>query len=126
METAFFTMYNRLCAEKGISASAAAEKIGLSNSTVTSWKNGALPRRPTIKKVADYFGVTVDQMMGYEAIEKPSTMLGGGEEKPPAQEGKELTQTDIKLILSKLSTSELIQVIADASEELRKKGDAQI
>ena len=30
----------------------------------TSWKNGALPRMSSRKKIADYFGITVEEPMG--------------------------------------------------------------
>ena len=29
----------------------------------TSWKNGALPRMSSRKKIADYFGITVEELM---------------------------------------------------------------
>lgn len=64
MATTFYEMYRCLCQKSGKSDSAIAAEIGLSNSTVTTWKQGALPRRPTIQKVADYFGVTPEYMLG--------------------------------------------------------------
>lgn len=70
MATAFFEAYQRLCSSAGKSDNAVAAEIGLSNSTVTSWRNGAIPRRPTIKKIADYFGVGVDEAMGYFTRDK--------------------------------------------------------
>lgn len=30
----------------------------------TSWKNGALPRMSSRKKIADYFGIIVEELMG--------------------------------------------------------------
>ena len=30
----------------------------------TSWKNGALSRMSSRKKIADYFGITVEELMG--------------------------------------------------------------
>lgn len=76
MSTAFYETYRQLCQEAGKSDNAVAAEIGLSNSTVTTWKQGALPRRPTIKKVAEYFGVTMEEMMGYAGIEKAPTPEG--------------------------------------------------
>ena len=35
-----------------------------SNSMRTSGKNGALPRMSSRKKIADYFGITVEELMG--------------------------------------------------------------
>ena len=41
-----------------------AEERVFSSSMPTSWKNGALPRMSSRKKIADYFGVTVEELMG--------------------------------------------------------------
>lgn len=39
--------------------------MGLSNSTVTKWKKtGATPSGETIAKIASYFGVSVDYLLG--------------------------------------------------------------
>lgn len=73
MPTPFYEKYRQLCSELGKSDNAVAFEIGLSNSTVTTWKQGAIPRRPTIKKVADYFGISVEEMMGYSGTEKAPT-----------------------------------------------------
>jgi len=64
MSTPFYEVYRQLCKRAGKSDNAVAAEIGLSNSTVTTWRQGALPRRPTLKKVADYFGVTDEYLMG--------------------------------------------------------------
>lgn len=76
MSTPFYEKYKRLCSKHGKSDNAIAAEIGLSNSTVTTWKQGAIPRRPTIKKVADYFGISVEEMMGYSSAEKAPTQEG--------------------------------------------------
>ena len=48
----------------GKSPAAVAEELVFSNSMPTSWKNGALPRMSSRKKIADYFGITVEELMG--------------------------------------------------------------
>lgn len=61
----FYDVYCALCKSKGISLSRAADEIGLSNSTVTKWKKtGATPSGDTLSKVAAYFGVSVDDLIG--------------------------------------------------------------
>lgn len=59
----FFERVTELCQKKGISLSAAAKEIGLSNSAITYWKRGAVPKSSTVQKLADYFGVTVDYLL---------------------------------------------------------------
>lgn len=60
----FFERVTELCQKKGISLSTAAKEIGLSNSAITYWKRGAVPKASTVQKLADYFGVTVDYLLG--------------------------------------------------------------
>lgn len=60
----FFERVTELCQRKGISLSTAAREIGLSNSAITYWKRGAVPKASTVQKLADYFGVTVDYLLG--------------------------------------------------------------
>lgn len=61
----FFDIYCYLCEQKGVSKNKAATEIGLSNSTVTKWKKTkATPDSSTLSKVAKYFGVTIDFLLG--------------------------------------------------------------
>ena len=48
----------------GEKPAAVAEELVFSNPMPTSWKNGALPRMSSRKKIADYFGITVEELMG--------------------------------------------------------------
>ena len=52
------------CAKKQKSPAVVVEELGLSNSMPTSWKNGSLPQVKNRKKIADYFGITVEELMG--------------------------------------------------------------
>ena len=66
----FFDIFTDLCKEKGVSRTKAAEEIGLSNSITTKWKKtGATPGGDTLEKVAAYFGVTIDHLLGKEEKE---------------------------------------------------------
>lgn len=85
---AFYDNYVRLCAERNISPSAAALDIGIKKSNVTYWKNGRNnPSDVTLIKIADYFGVTVEELMG-KGIKKERPAEGGtlsGEDKEAAE-----------------------------------------
>nr|DAG27085.1 MAG TPA: hypothetical protein [Caudoviricetes sp.] len=67
----------------GKAESVVAKEIGRDSKTVTGWKNGAIPYNSTLKRLADYFGVTVEDLLA--------------DKKEPAGEG-ELTE-DMKEIL---------------------------
>ena len=52
----------RLCAKKGVSIWALEAAIKVGNGTIGKWKTSSA-RISTVKKVADYFGVTVDSLL---------------------------------------------------------------
>ena len=73
----FWENYLQLCNKVGKSANAVAAEIGFKSSgTVTGWKDGKMPYERNLKKIADYFGVTVDDLIGDDSAQK---------EKPTAQ-----------------------------------------
>ncbi len=58
----FWKKYYNLCLQKGISPNAAAKEMKISSGAVTEWKKGRVPQKPTLKKIADYFGVEVSAL----------------------------------------------------------------
>ena len=67
----FWTQFQLLCSKIGKSPNGVAKEIGLSSGTVTFWKNGKIPKSDTLKKLADYFNVTVDHLLGNEQPAAP-------------------------------------------------------
>ena len=79
----FYEKYLCLCNSINKSPSAVALELKIGKPSVTRWKNGATPRDATVLKIADYFGVTVTELMA-----------GVGEqEKAPAAKGEGLSVT---------------------------------
>ena len=68
----FYDNYIKLCAAHDKSPTAVSKEIGLSNAAASGWKNGKKPSAVTKQKLADYFGVTVEELTGEEQKEKPS------------------------------------------------------
>lgn len=63
----FFDIFYELCKKKGVSCKKAAEDIGLSNSITTKWKKtGATPGGDTLNRIANYFDVSADYLLGKE------------------------------------------------------------
>lgn len=60
----FWENFVRQCEKIEKYPSYVVEELGFNKSAVTSWKNGALPRVASRKKIADYFGITVEELMG--------------------------------------------------------------
>lgn len=72
----FYTNFVKLCNRKGIAPTAAAVEMGFHRSDATRWSKGAEPRRTTLEKVADYFGVSVDYLLNGER-ENPASVADG-------------------------------------------------
>jgi len=76
----FYDVYKNLCQEKGVSVTKAATEIGLSKSHPTAWKKrGLTPNGDTLNKIAEYFGVSVDRLLGnFGALDPvlPANMQG--------------------------------------------------
>ena len=69
----FYDRFKHLCDQKGISCNKAALEIGLSNATPTKWKKtGATPVGETLDKIAAYFGVSTDYLLGKETKKAPA------------------------------------------------------
>lgn len=100
----FYDKYVALCAQKGITPSAAAKAIGINKAAVSNWKyrkNG--PSDVTMQKIADYFGVPVSELT--EETKKAPT---DGEREitfddftfAMQNESKDLTEADKQILLS--------------------------
>lgn len=61
----FWTRFIELCNKAGKSPNAVAAACGVKSSgTVTGWRNGSVPRTTVLHKMADYFNVTADYLLG--------------------------------------------------------------
>ena len=66
----FYDLFCRLCEEKGVSVTRATVEMGLSRTIGSKWKRtGATPNGETLSRIAEYFGVTTDYLLGSEAPE---------------------------------------------------------
>ena len=93
----FYDLFCELCQKKGVSPTRATVEIGLSRTIGTKWKTtGATPKGETLSKIADYFGVSVDYLLGNDQKQKA----------PAEDEGR-------------FKEGELIRLDADSMEILR-------
>ena len=75
----FYDLFCTLCKEKGISPTRATIEIGLSRTIGTKWKKtAATPQGETLQKIADYFGVSVDYLLGNTDEKKESAPVSQG------------------------------------------------
>lgn len=58
-----FEKIRQLCVERKTNISEVERKCGLANATIRRWETGT-PNVDSLVKVADYFGVSVDYLLG--------------------------------------------------------------
>ena len=68
----FYDIFLQLCAEKGVKPTPVALAIGVSSAAAAKWKKGATPSGDTLQKIAEYFGVSVDYLLGNEEQKETS------------------------------------------------------
>ena len=56
----------RLCNSVGEPPTSVCQKIGLSATVFSKWNDDSIPRKATLQKFADYFGITVEELLADE------------------------------------------------------------
>lgn len=75
----FYDKFVNLCASIGKKPTPVAQELGISKGTVASWKRrGNDPTDAYLAKIANYFGVSVDELSGDTENEKKPTAQGDG------------------------------------------------
>ena len=92
-----YDIFEQLLQKYGVSAYKVAKETGVTQSTLSDWKRGrSTPKSENMKKLADYFGVSIDYLMtGKEDLQ----------EKEPQLKPKD--ERDIKTILA--NTEQLLK-----------------
>lgn len=63
----FYDRFYSLCQKAGVTPTQAARDLGIRQSTVSMWKKqGTTPKYATSQKLAKYFGVSINYLLGYE------------------------------------------------------------
>ena len=69
----FWTNLLNLCNEANTTPTAVVKELGIAAGSVTKWKNGSAPRGTTLQKLANYFSVSVEYLLGKaDQKEKPA------------------------------------------------------
>ena len=102
MENLFFTRFQNLCRRNGTTVNAVGRIVGASSGSITAWKQGTEPRPSMVLKIAEYFGVTSDYLLGLD--EKPADVLDQvdvafyGEFKELSDEDKETVRDMVRIM----------------------------
>lgn len=79
----FWNNFVNLCNNKGKSPTAVISELGISRGSVTHWRTGKVPHHNTLLKIADYFNVTVDYLLGKTDDPSPSNNESDSPERDP-------------------------------------------
>ena len=80
MANILYQRIKELCAERGISINKLESDLGVGYSSIQKWKNTTSPSMDKIIKVATYFNVSVDYLLGRTDVKTPITELLGDDD----------------------------------------------
>lgn len=65
-----YDIFEKLCEQNKVTPYRVCKETGITTATISNWKAGRyVPKQDKMKKIADYFGVTVDYLMtGKESL----------------------------------------------------------
>ncbi len=96
-----YEIFVQLCQERGVTAYQVAKEAGVDQATLTRWKAGTVkPRDSTLRKIADFFGVSLARLKG----------------ESPAPEEPELTEL-LEMLRTRSECRMLFSLAKDASPE---------
>lgn len=112
----------RLCNQKGVAPTVVCKEIGLSDAVYSKWTDESVPRRATLMKIADYFSVTVDDLLRDEKA-PPAEADEADELNEMLEELK--TRPEMKLLfsLAKGATKEDVELAVAIIERMRRQGN---
>ena len=100
----FKNNFVKLCNFVGEPPTVVCEKIGITRSAFSNWKDDSVPRRATLQKFADYFGITIDELLSDDPVQFLQ------KEKPADGEIDEAKMREMYAIYSALSPERQRQV----------------
>ena len=80
METILYQRIKELCAERGISINKLEVDLGVGLSSIQKWKSTSSPSVEKVIKVATYFDVSVDYLLGRTDIKGSASELLGDDD----------------------------------------------
>ena len=111
----------RLCNQRGVAPTVVCKEIGLSDAVYSKWTDESVPRRATLMKIADYFGVTVDDLLNEEKA-PPAEAEEADELNELLEELKTRPEMRMLFSLAKGATKEDVELAVQIIERMRRNG----
>lgn len=109
----FYQNYIALCNKIGKKPGTVAREIGFSNGATSVWKRGSVPQDANLVKIADYFQISVEELLSDDINEMKE------KEKTPAtksDEGKDnsiMNREELKRLVDRLTDQEVSDYLSD-------------
>lgn len=108
-----YDIFMQLMEEKGVTAYRVAKDTGITQATLSRWKTGKVsPSIETLQVLAEYFGVTIDYLMGNPHADEQTP--------PETQKAPTLTKKDERDIKKKMD--EMLEMF-DSADALMFDGE---
>lgn len=119
----FYEYLDLLCAERGLTVTELMKKLNLNPSSASRWKSkGYLPSRAAAKQIADFFGITVSELLsGGETETKKPTTSEDDELNRYLDELRNRSEMRMLFSISEGCTKEEVEQAVRIIEALRKK-----
>ena len=115
----FYSYFESLCAQKGVTVNKACKEMGVSRSVAAKWKStNTEPSAGTLVKISTYFDVSIDELLSHTNKSVNSSLDALKKENPDVFSDIEADDKDqiISKLSKRLNESQKDTVIALLSE----------
>ena len=122
----FYNRFCELCAEHHVAPTTFTENVlGMSKGNVSKWKEGKPPKSDTIQKIAAYFGVSTDYLLGNTDIKNKPVANDDDELQEYLEYLKNREDGRMLFSLAKNATKEDVMRAVAIIEALKKEEERQ-
>lgn len=116
-----YEIFERLCRERGVTPYRVSEATGIRTSSLSGWKAGKFtPKQEKLKKIADYFGVSIEYLMTGEEPEEKEGYYINPETADVAQQIYENKDLRLLFDVAKDVTPEQLKLLHDLALSWKK------
>lgn len=105
----FYPRLLALCAERGVKVTNVVAEMNMGSGNLSKWKAGGIPKGDTLSKLADYFQVSTDYLLGRTDDPRPA---GEAEPAPASEGGLNETAQRFMPLVDKLTPDQKLLLLA--------------
>ena len=118
-----YEIFKKLCDMKGVSSYRVSKDTGIATATLSDWKNGkSTPKADKMELLAQYFGVSIDYLMGKQKVIEVSRNIPGNIEKATFDNAEEYYQyKETQRIAQEIFDDKDLRALFDAAQGSRQE-----